>query len=131
VPTGAYVWGTHQWKYWRNSRCTEQRDGELKLVLKALSAFRRGEQRRHAADRLGRHLRQAGRGVQRTELADRAHHAQAQVGGDHLPAGRQGKPPHPDDKLTGFWQDNVATMNLLVDEWSSVSGDNTRALLKA
>ena len=94
----------------------EQRDSELKMLLKALGAFRRGE--------AGVTLPTEWDGVygkiasEFNELtAQTAHTAQKLQGLES--ASRVGGRAHrrlPDDKLTGFWQSNVAAVNSLVDE---------------
>src|SRR6476659_4538064 len=106
----------------------EHRDGDLKLVLKALSAFRRGEQ--------GVTLPTEWDGLygkiatEFNELSSQSarttNKLKAAVAGPYTGA-RAGRRVA-DDKLTGFWQDNVAAMNLALDEVEVVH-DRTKTLL--
>jgi HAMP domain-containing protein len=107
----------------------DQRDSELRLVLKALGAFRRGES--------GLTLPTEWDGVygkiaaEFNELA--AQTARTTQKFKSLDAGpRPGKATRrlSDDKLTGFWQDNIASVNVLVEE-AELSSENTRAFLGA
>ena len=108
----------------------EQRDSELKLVLKALSAFRRGEQ--------GVTLPTEWDGVQGKIAAEfnalsvqatRTSHSLKAIEANTRSGARLDRHLN-DDKLLGFWQDNVAAVNVLVDE-GELAAENTRALLTA
>src|SRR3954462_4877247 len=106
----------------------EHRDGDLKLVLKALSAFRRGEQ--------GVTLPTEWDGLYgkiaaefnelSSQTARTSNKLKSVAAGPHSGA-RAGRRVA-DDKLTGFWQDNVAGINGLVDE-VEVATDRTKTLL--
>ncbi|QJW83195.1 hypothetical protein HK414_14910 [Ramlibacter terrae] len=107
----------------------EQRDGDLKLVLKALSAFRRGEPGvtlpaewdglyGKIAAEFNELSARAGRTSQRLKTA-----ATATQNGSTKASRRIS-----DDKLTGFWQDNVGHVNSLLEE-VELSTDRTRTLL--
>src|SRR5262249_2855735 len=106
----------------------EHRDGDLRLVLKALSAFRRGEQ--------GLSLPTEWDGVfgkiaaEFNELSSQTsrtgNRLKTVAAGPH--SGTRAGRRLSDDKLTGFWQDNVASVNLLVDE-VELSAERTRTLL--
>ncbi|MGV3569419.1 MAG: HAMP domain-containing protein, partial [Ramlibacter sp.] len=107
----------------------EQRDGDLKLVLKALSAFRRGEPGitlpaewdglyGKIAAEFNELSAQAGRTSQRLKTA-----AAATQNGSTKASRRIS-----DDKLTGFWQDNVGHVNSMLEE-VELSADRTRTLL--
>ena len=108
----------------------DHRDGDLKLVLKALSAFRRGEQ--------GVTLPTEWDGlfgkiaVEFNELsAQSARTSQKLKAVAAAPqAGSRTARRMPDDKLTGFWQENVAGVNALLDE-VELSTDRTRTLLSS
>jgi methyl-accepting chemotaxis protein len=108
----------------------DQREVDLKLVLKALSAFRRGES--------GVTLPTEWEGVGGKIAAEfNELSAQAQRGALKLRAlaagANNGKPLSrrlSDDKLTGFWQDNLAAVNALVDE-VELSQERSRTLLSA
>ena len=106
----------------------EHRDGDLKLVLKALSAFRRGEQGvtlptewdglfGKVAAEFNELSAQTARSGQKLKTVAGGAHGSAK-------AGRR----LADDKLTGFWQENVASVNTLLDE-VELSADRTKTLL--
>src|SRR3954467_6383671 len=94
----------------------EHRDGDLKLVLKALSAFRRGEQ--------GVSLPTEWDGLygkiaaEFNELSSQTTRTSQKLktvaAGPHT--GARASKRVADDKLTGFWQDNVGSVNALLDE---------------
>ena len=109
---------------------TEQRDTELALLLKALGAFRRGEggvtlptDWEGVWGKLAAEFNELSSQTARTTHKLKPVETVARLGG-------KGSRRVDDSRLTGFWQDNVAVINLLVDELD-VSGENTRALLKA
>ncbi|HZY15804.1 MAG TPA: HAMP domain-containing protein, partial [Ramlibacter sp.] len=106
----------------------EHRDGDLKLLLKALSAFRRGEAGvtlptewsgvyGKIATEFNELSSQAGRGSRRLRSV---------ATGPHV--GARASRRLADDKLTGFWQDNVGNVNALLDE-VEVASERTRTLL--
>src|SRR5690606_31789113 len=106
----------------------EQRDGDLKMVLKALSAFRRGEPGvtlpsewdglyGKIASEFNELSAQTARTSQRLKAVETATHGSSRV------SRRLG-----DDKLTGFWQENVGCVNALLDE-VELGVDRSRALL--
>src|SRR5205085_2026595 len=106
----------------------EHRDGDLKLVLKAMSAFRRGEQ--------GVTLPTEWDGLYgkiaaefnelSSQTARTASKLKAVASGPH--SGTRASRRVADDKLTGFWQDNVAGVNSLLDEVELAAGQ-TKTLL--
>ena len=109
---------------------TEQRETELALLLKALGAFRRGEggvtlptDWEGVWGKLAAEFNELSSQTARTSHKLKSVETVSRLGGK---ASRRIE----DSRLTGFWQDNVAVINLLVDELD-VSGENTRALLKA
>jgi hypothetical protein len=109
---------------------TEQRETELALLLKALGAFRRGEggvtlptDWEGVWGKLAAEFNELSSQAARTTHKLKSVETVSRLGGK---ASRR----IDDSRLTGFWQDNVAVINLLVDELD-VSGENTRALLKA
>src|SRR3954469_18470579 len=92
----------------------EHRDGELKLVLKALGAFRRGETGvtlptewdglyGKIATEFNELTAQTARTSQKLKTVE---------GGARTVKARR----LPDDKLTGFWQSDVAAVNGVLDE---------------
>jgi len=97
----------------------EHRDGDLRLILKALSAFRRGEQ--------GVTLPTEWDGLfgkisaefneLSSQTARTSNRLRAVAGGAHngSRAGRRLS----DEKLTGVWQENVGSVNQLLDRWRS------------
>ncbi|AEG93038.1 hybrid sensor histidine kinase/response regulator [Ramlibacter tataouinensis] len=107
---------------------SEQQNSELKLVLKALGAFRRGDSDvtlptewdgvygKIAAEfnELVAQTTRTSHKLKAVELASRG--------------GGKVNRRISDDKLTGFWQDNVANVNLLVDQLDQ-SAEHTRAVL--
>ncbi|MGZ5271091.1 MAG: HAMP domain-containing protein, partial [Ramlibacter sp.] len=108
----------------------EQRDGELVLLLKAIGAFRRGESGvTLPTDWEGVHGKLAAEFNDLSAQTARTSHKLKSVETISRLGGKASR-RITDDKLTGFWQDNVATINLLVDELD-MNGENTRALLKA
>ncbi len=109
---------------------TGERDNELSMLLKALGAFRRGESGvtlptdwEGAWGRIATEFNDLSAQTARTSKRLRSVETTSRLGGK---ASRRTEAP----ELTGFWQDQLGTLNLLVDELD-VSGDNTRALLKA
>ncbi|MDB5896408.1 MAG: putative histidine kinase, atypical hybrid, partial [Ramlibacter sp.] len=110
------------------SPAAEHRDGDLKILLKALSAFRRGEPGvslpsewdgvlGKIAVEFNELSSQTSRTSQRLKAVAAAPHSGAK-------AGRR----LADDKLTGFWQENVGSVNMLLDE-ADLSSERTRTLL--
>src|SRR3954454_17423075 len=106
----------------------EHRDGDLKLVLKALSAFRRGEQGVTLPTewdglfgKIAAEFNELSSQTARTNSK-----LKAVAAGPHSGA-RAGRRVA-DDKLTGLWQENVACANTLLDEVEVVS-DRTKTLL--
>jgi signal transduction histidine kinase/HAMP domain-containing protein/CheY-like chemotaxis protein len=108
----------------------DQRDSELKLVLRALGAFRRGESGvtlptewdgvyGKIAGEFNELAAQTGRTTHRLKAIETGSRSGAT-------ASRRLS----DDKLTGFWQDNVAAVNMLAEEVEH-SAEHTRALLAA
>jgi HAMP domain-containing protein/signal transduction histidine kinase/DNA-binding response OmpR family regulator len=108
----------------------DQRDSELKQVLKALGAFRRGETGvtlptewdglyGKIAAEFNELTAQAARASSRLHALDPASRSTAK-------ASRR----LADDKLTGFWQQDVAAVNTILDHGEMLSA-NTRALLAA
>jgi HAMP domain-containing protein/signal transduction histidine kinase/DNA-binding response OmpR family regulator len=106
----------------------DQRDGDLKLVLKALSAFRRGEQGvslptewdglyGKIASEFNELSTQTSRTTSKLKTVANGPHSGTRAGK------RIG-----DDKLTGFWQENVAGVNGLLDE-VELAAERTRTLL--
>jgi hypothetical protein len=100
----------------------EHRDGDLKLVLKALSAFRRGEQGVTLPTEWdGLYGKIAAEFNELSSQTARSHNRlKSVVAGPHTgsarrppPRGRQGSP--------GFWQENVASVNAVLDEVELVS----------
>jgi HAMP domain-containing protein/signal transduction histidine kinase/CheY-like chemotaxis protein len=105
-----------------------ERDSELKLVLKALGAFRRGETGvtlptewdglyGKIATEFNELTGQTARTSQKLKAID---------GGARTPKTRR----LPDDKLTGFWQNDVAAINGVLDEVDVLS-EHTRTFLNA
>ncbi|MFL6693143.1 MAG: hypothetical protein ACJ8GO_09295, partial [Ramlibacter sp.] len=108
---------------------TEQRDRELTQLLKALGAFRRGEggvtlptDWDGIFGKLAAEFNELSAQTARTSHRLKAVEAATRLGSK---SNRRVL----DEKLTGFWQDNIGTHNLLVDEMDAGS-ENTRALLK-
>src|SRR5215216_2339068 len=107
----------------------DQRDSELKVVLKALGAFRRGES--------GVTLPTEWDGVY-GKIAAEFNELTAQTARTSQklktiePGARTGAKQRrlPDEKLTGFWQNDVAAVNSLLDEVDALS-DHTRTFLSA
>ena len=108
----------------------DQRDGDLKMVLKALSAFRRGEPGvtlptewdgvwGKIANEFNELSAQTARTSHKLKTIENAAHTGGRV-----------NRRLPDDKLTGFWQDNVASINAILDE-VEVGGERTRTMLTA
>src|SRR3569623_3203773 len=106
----------------------DQRDSELKQVLKAISAFRRGEAGvtlptewdgiyGKIAAEFNELTTQAARTTQRLQSLDPASRSTAK-------ANRRVS----DDKLAGFWQQDVAAVNGILDHCEVLSS-NTRTLL--
>ena len=107
----------------------DQRDSELRAVLKALGAFRRGES--------GVTLPTEWDGVY-GKIAAEFNELTAQTArtSQKLKAVETGSRPAakhrrlPDDKLTGFWQADVAIVNSVLDEVDVLS-EHTRTFLAA
>src|SRR3954464_4102478 len=94
----------------------EHRDGDLKLVLKALSAFRRGEQGVTLPTEWdGLYGKIAAEFNELSSQSTRTNTRLKSVAG----APHSGRKPGrrvSDDKLTGFWLENVAAVNGVLDE---------------
>ncbi|WP_227494283.1 hybrid sensor histidine kinase/response regulator [Ramlibacter pallidus] len=108
----------------------EHRDGDLKLVLKALSAFRRGE---HGVtlptEWDGLYGKIAAEFNELSSQTSRTSHKLKTVAAAPNTGARTVKRVA-DDKLTGFWQENVASVNSLLDE-VELASDRTRTLLSS
>jgi len=109
---------------------TEQREPELGQLLKALGAFRRGEngvtlptEWDGAWGKIAAEFNELSAQTARTTQRLKSVETASRMGGK---ASRRIDDP----KLTGLWQENIGAVNLLADELE-ISGDNTRALLKA
>jgi HAMP domain-containing protein/signal transduction histidine kinase/CheY-like chemotaxis protein len=109
---------------------TEQREGELQLLLKALGAFRRGENGVTLPTEWdGVYGKIAAEFNELTSQAARTTHKLQGVEAASRQGGRMNRRLS-DDRLTGFWQANVASVNVLVDELD-VGADMTRHFLAA
>ncbi len=109
---------------------TEQRDDQLAQLLRALGAFRRGESGvTLPTDWDGVHGRIAAEFNELSAQTARTTHKLKAVEAASRMGGKASRRID-DAKLTGFWQENVGAINLLADELE-LTGDNTRALLKA
>src|SRR5262245_34044300 len=106
----------------------EHRDGDLKLVLKALSAFRRGEQ--------GVTLPSEWDGLY-GKIAAEFNELSSQTARTSTKLKSVAAAPHTgskggrrvaEDKLTGFWQENVASVNGLLDD-VELNTERTKTLL--
>ncbi|HSV47501.1 MAG TPA: hypothetical protein VLJ58_17055, partial [Ramlibacter sp.] len=108
----------------------DQQASELRLVLKALGAFRRGESGvtlptewdglyGKIATEFNELTAQTARTTNRLKAVETVSRSGSRAS-RHLS----------DEKLTGFWQDNVAAVNVLVDE-ADQCVDNARAFLGA
>ena len=110
---------------------TDHRDGgDLKLVLKALSAFRRGEQGVSLPTewdgifgKIAAEFNELSSQTTRTNTRLRA-----VANGSH--SGARAVKRLADDKLTGFWQENVASVNNVLDE-VEVAADRSRTTGRA
>src|SRR4051812_35570892 len=108
----------------------EHRDGDLKLVLRALSAFRRGEQGVTLPSEWdGLFGKIATEFNELSSQASRTNNRLRTVANGPHTASRAGR-RLPDDKLTGFWQENVANVNALLEE-VELAGDRSRTMLTA
>jgi signal transduction histidine kinase/DNA-binding response OmpR family regulator/HAMP domain-containing protein len=106
----------------------EHRDGDLKLVLKALSAFRRGEQGVTLPTEWdGLYGKIAAEFNELSSQTARSHNRLKSVAAGPHTGSRAGR-RLADDKITGFWQENVASVNTLIDEVELVS-ERTRTML--
>src|SRR3954467_9536100 len=93
----------------------EHRDGDLKLVLKALSAFRRGEQGVTLPTEWdGLYGKIAGEFNELSSQVSRTNQKLRSVAAGPHAGARAGRRVN-DDKLTGFWQENVGSVNMLLD----------------
>jgi signal transduction histidine kinase/DNA-binding response OmpR family regulator/HAMP domain-containing protein len=106
----------------------DQRDSELKQVLRALGAFRRGESGvTLPTEWEGVYGKIAAEFNELTAQTARTSHKLKALD----PAARTGRSKRvSDDKLTGFWQADVAAVNLVVDE-VDVLHEHTRTVLGA
>ncbi|HXD41009.1 MAG TPA: HAMP domain-containing protein, partial [Ramlibacter sp.] len=108
---------------------TDRRDSELKAVLKALGAFRRGE----AGVTLptewdGVYGKIAAEFNELTSQTARTSHRLKAIEGGARAGTRTRRLA--DEKLTGFWQSDVAAVNSVLDEVDTLS-EHTRAFLAA
>ncbi|RYF62110.1 MAG: hypothetical protein EOO22_28230, partial [Comamonadaceae bacterium] len=108
---------------------TEQRDGDLRQVLAALSAFRRGEpgvtlptEWDGVLGKIATEFNELSGQTSRTTQRIKAAAGATQNGSTH--ASRRVD----DDKLTGFWQDSVGHVNSMLEE-VELSAARTRTLL--
>ncbi|MDB5946235.1 MAG: putative histidine kinase, atypical hybrid, partial [Ramlibacter sp.] len=107
----------------------DQRDSELKTILKAIGAFRRGERSvTLPTEWEGTYGKIASEFNELTAQAGRTSHKLKSIDGSSKGA-RAGRRLS-DDKLAGFWQDNVAVFNSLLDEVEDGS-ERTRVFLSA
>src|SRR5512133_2422894 len=107
----------------------DQRDSELKMVLKALGAFRRGESGVTLPTEWdGVYGKIAAEFNDLTAQTARTSHKLKALEGGSRSAARHRRLP--DDKLTGFWQTDVAVVNSVLDEVDVLS-DHTRTFLAA
>ena len=108
---------------------TDQRDSELKSVLKALGAFRRGESGVTLPTEWdGVYGKIAAEFNELTSQTARTSHRLKAIDGGARPGTRTRRLP--DEKLTGFWQSDVAAVNSVLDEVDTLS-EHTRAFLAA
>jgi HAMP domain-containing protein/signal transduction histidine kinase/DNA-binding response OmpR family regulator len=107
----------------------DQRDSELKTVLKALGAFRRGESGVTLPTEWdGVYGKIAAEFNELTAQAARTSHKLKTI-----ETGSRTNPKHrrlPDEKLTGFWQSDVAVVNTMLEEVDTLS-EHTRTFLAA
>jgi HAMP domain-containing protein/signal transduction histidine kinase/DNA-binding response OmpR family regulator len=107
----------------------EQRDGELKTILKAIGAFRRGESSVSLPTEWdGTFGKIAAEFNELTAQAARTSHKLKSIEGSSRGA-RAGRRLS-DDKVAGFWQDDVAAFNSLLDEVEDGT-EHTRVFLSA
>jgi len=107
----------------------DQRDSELRLVLKALSAFRRGEPGVTLPTEWdGVYGKIAAEFNELTAQTARTSQKLKTVEAGARSATKQRRLP--DDKLTGFWQADVAVVNSVLDEVDALS-EHTRTFLSA
>src|SRR4051812_31116681 len=108
----------------------DQRDSELKQVLKAISAFRRGEAGVTLPSEWdGLYGKIAAEFNELTSQTARSSHRLQSLDPASRSAGKANR-RMPDDKLTGFWQQDVAAVNGLLDHCEVLSA-HTRTLLSA
>ncbi|HYF19537.1 MAG TPA: HAMP domain-containing protein, partial [Ramlibacter sp.] len=108
----------------------EQRATELRHLAKALNAYRRGEGGVTLPTdwdgewgKVAREFNELSAQTGRTTHKYKSVETLSRLGG-------KGSRRMAEEKLTGFWQDQVSTVNLLVDELE-VNADNVRTLLRA
>ena len=107
----------------------DQRDSELKTILNAIGAFRRGEASvTLPSEWEGTYGKIAAEFNELSVQAGRISHKLKSIDGNSKSA-RAGRRLS-DDKLAGFWQDDVAVFNALLDEVDDGS-EHTRVFLSA
>ncbi|HMA07923.1 MAG TPA: hybrid sensor histidine kinase/response regulator, partial [Ramlibacter sp.] len=107
----------------------EQRDSELKQVLKALGAFRRGESGvTLPTEWEGVYGKIASEFNELTAQTARTSHKLKALDGAVRPGSRSRRLG--DERLTGFWQSDVAVVNAVLDEVEVLS-EHTRTFLSA
>jgi signal transduction histidine kinase/HAMP domain-containing protein/DNA-binding response OmpR family regulator len=107
----------------------DRRDSELKLVLKALGAFRRGETGVTLPTEWdGIYGKIAAEFNELTAQTARTSHKLKTIDSGPRPGSRNRRLP--DEKLTGFWQSDVAVVNSVLGEVDVLS-EHTRAFLMA
>jgi HAMP domain-containing protein/signal transduction histidine kinase/DNA-binding response OmpR family regulator len=108
---------------------TDQRDSDLRIVLKALGAFRRGETGVTLPTEWdGVYGKIAAEFNELTAQTARTSHKLKSIDGGSRSGARNKRLP--DDKLTGFWQSDIAAVNSVLGEVDMLS-DHTRTFLAA
>jgi signal transduction histidine kinase/HAMP domain-containing protein/DNA-binding response OmpR family regulator len=107
----------------------EPRDSELKAILKAIGAFRRGERNVSLPTEWdGTYGKVASEFNELAAQTARTNHKLKSIEGSSRSARASRRLS--DDKLAGFWQDNVAVFNSVVDELEEGT-EHTRIFLKS
>ena len=95
----------------------DQQGGDLKLVLKAISAFRRGESGvTLPAEWEGLYGKIAAEFNELSAQAGRTHNRFKALENGARNGARAASRRVAEDKLTGFWQEDVACVNSVVDQ---------------